>query len=200
MSIVQIINIMRILKIILIVFVIDVVVGIFIFFPIEMRDAETDFFIVLPGIIIANILISALLYYFPTGKYKGLGRAFLANTFFAPFLFAFLNFVTNEYYINTPYSKYSFNVNNDRFSLSIDKSFLFQIHNIEKDLETANMSGYAIIRNDSILLIMQGNSCLDNNTNAGLDSIISTIQDTVVLRHDTIWGLGPKPLPVKSIK
>lgn len=191
---------MRILKIILIVFVIDVVVGILIFFPIEMRDAETDFFIVLPGIIIANILISALLYYYPTDKYKGLGRAFLANTFIAPFLFVFLNFVTNEYYINTPYSKYSFNVNNDKFILSIDKSFLFHIHTTEKALEGAKMSGYAIIRNDSILLIMHGKSYPENNINAGQIIILSPIQDTVVLHHDTIWGFGPKPLPVESIK
>ena len=30
--------------------------------------------------------------------------------------------------------------------------------------------------------------------------ILSPIQDTVVLHHDTIWGFGPKPLPVESIK
>lgn len=103
---------MRILKIILIVFLFDVLVGICIFFPIEWRDDETDFFIILPAIIIGNLLISALIYNFPTGKYKGLGRGFIANTFIAPFLFVLFLEVTNSYNHSTKFSDYEFSKNN----------------------------------------------------------------------------------------
>ena len=103
--------------------------------------------------------------------------------------------ISNNYYYygDNPKNFVAYNCKNDH------ECELWRIIGIVYDSQT-NEYITKIIRNDSILLIMQGNSCLDNNTNAGLDSIISTIQDTVVLRHDTIWGLGPKPLPVKSIK
>lgn len=198
MSVVQNINIMRILKIILIVFVVDLIVSISCFFPIRWRDDETDFFIVLPAIIIGNILISALLYYYPTTEFKGLGKGFMANTFIAPILFVLLKLITYDHYQRTSIFKYSFSMNNDRFTLFINNSLDFQILNKEENQEIVYKSGYVILKNDSILLLF-GNNNPNFDLNNKQDSSISKIQDTIVLHHDTIWGLGSRPLPVVKL-
>ena len=126
---------MKILKIILIVFLFDVIVGICIFFPIQLRDSETDFFIIFTAIIIGNILISAFIYNYPTGKYKGLGRGFIANTFIAPFLFVLFLEITSNYNQSTMFSDDEFSTNNptnnsdvnqDRLSNQLQDTIVFR--------------------------------------------------------------------------
>ena len=122
----------------------------------------------------------------------------MANIFIAPLLFVIIRLITYDYYQRTPIFKYSFNMNNDRVTLYINNSLDFQILNKEENQEIVYKSGYVILKNDSILLLF-GNNNPNYNLNNEQDSSISKIQDTIVLHHDTIWGLGPKPLPVVKL-
>lgn len=183
---------------ILFLIVVDILINFLIFFPIKRRDDLEDYFILLPIVICFNLILGILLRIDPDKGYKEIGKAFLINSLIAPTLFFLFAFVTRNYYYKHLYTIYDFEIDNNYYSLNINNkgNYYYTSYYGQDSNRHYSLMGNLILETDSEV-VMTNRFIYDYPCNSSVSRRME-MQDTLIIRHDTLWGLGSEPIYVKK--